>query len=63
LRHEGPWTLTMEAEGVCRPMVADSHLFEEEQDPDLDLHQSEKSDPDPDLHQSDEDLPYWVEDT
>ncbi len=37
--------------GSCRPVVADSHRFdEEERDPHQDLNQSEKSDPDP--HQS-----------
>jgi hypothetical protein len=35
-----PWRL-------CRPTVADSHLFEEEQDPDPP--QCEKLDPDPQL--------------
>ncbi len=28
------------------PVVADLHHFDEEQDPDPDLHQSERSDPD-----------------
>jgi hypothetical protein len=39
--HRGPWTLTVEAWRlkmepwrVCRPVVADSHHFDEEQDPD-----------------------------
>jgi hypothetical protein len=32
------WGLKMEALGVCRPLVADSHHFDEEQDPDLDPH-------------------------
>jgi hypothetical protein len=48
----GPWTFTMEAHRlktelwtVCRPVVADSHQFDEEQD--LDLHQNEISEPDP----------------
>jgi hypothetical protein len=47
-----PWTLKVEALSlrmepwrVCRPKVADSHHFDEEQDPDP--HLNEKSDPDP----------------
>ncbi len=42
----GPWTLTMEAwetqngAGVWKKVVADSHHFDEEQDPDL--HQSDR---------------------
>ncbi len=37
---------------VCKPVVANSHHFDEEQDPDPvpDLHLSEESDPEP--HQS-----------
>jgi hypothetical protein len=34
----------------CKPVVADSYHFDEEQDPDPYLHQSDMSDPDP--HQS-----------
>ncbi len=37
----GPWTLTVEARAlqmeprmICRPLLADSHQFDEEQDPD-----------------------------
>ncbi len=45
----------MKPRRVCRPVVADSHHFHEEQDPDPHLserldedpHQSEKLDPDP----------------
>ncbi len=37
--------LKMEPRRVCRPVVADLHHFDEEQDPDP--HQSEKSGPDP----------------
>ncbi len=33
--------------------MADSHYFDEEQDPDPDPHLSEKSDPDPASHKSD----------
>jgi hypothetical protein len=47
----GPWTLKMEAWSlkmepwmVCEPVVADSHLWDEKQDPDP--HQFEKMDPD-----------------
>jgi hypothetical protein len=36
--------LKMEQRRVCRPVVADLHHFDEEQDPDP--HQSEKSGPD-----------------
>ncbi len=43
----------LNAEVVCRPVVADSHNFDEEQDPDPDSHVSEKSDPDPAFHKSD----------
>jgi hypothetical protein len=51
--HAGPWTHSMEAcrikkivpWRVCRPLVADSHHFDEEQDPDP--HIGEKSDLDP----------------
>jgi hypothetical protein len=43
----GPWTLTMETWRVFRPVVADSHHFDEEQDPGPDTSESEKSDPDP----------------
>ncbi len=38
-----PWTL-LEAWMVCRPVVADSHHFDENPDPD----ECEKLDPDPD---------------
>jgi hypothetical protein len=38
---------------VYRPVVADSHHFDEEQDPDPDPQKSEKSDPDPASHKSD----------
>jgi hypothetical protein len=41
------WRLKMEPWRVCRQVVADSHHFVEEQDPDP--HQSEKSDQDPQL--------------
>jgi hypothetical protein len=61
-----PWTLTMEVERlkmeslrVCRPVVADSHHFDEEQDPDP--HLSEKLDPD--LYESDPDPQPWVKNT
>jgi hypothetical protein len=40
----------MEPWMVCRPMVADLHHFDEEQDPGP--HHSEESDPDPDPQQS-----------
>jgi hypothetical protein len=63
---EGPWTLTLEvrrltmdAGRICRPVVADPHLFGEEQDPDPNPHQSGKLDRnkkrDPDPHQRDPD--------
>ncbi len=39
------WPLKMEPWSVCRQVVADSHHFDEEQDPDPDPHESEKSDP------------------
>jgi hypothetical protein len=64
--HWGPWTLTIEEcilKGepwrICRPMVPDSHHFEEKQNPDpdpkphhsgKDSHQSEKRDLDLDPH-------------
>jgi hypothetical protein len=55
---EEPWTLTMETWPlkmepwrVCRPVVADSHHFYEEQDPDPDPRQSEKSDTEPPLNE------------
>jgi hypothetical protein len=41
------WGLKMRRAGSCRPMVADLHHCDEEQDPDPDPHQSEHSDPDP----------------
>jgi hypothetical protein len=37
--------LKMEPWQVYRPVVADSHRFDEEQDPDPDPHSSEKLDP------------------
>jgi hypothetical protein len=37
----------MEPWRLCRPVVADSHHFVEEQDPGPDSHASEKLDPDP----------------
>jgi hypothetical protein len=37
----------MEPRRVFRPVVADFHQFDEEQDPDLDKQLSEKFDPDP----------------
>ncbi len=39
--------LKMDAGRVCRPVVADSHHLEEEEDPDPDLRGSEKLDPGP----------------
>ena len=39
-----------------RRVAADSHHFDQEQDPDL--HRGEKSDPD--LHQDDADLQQWL---
>jgi hypothetical protein len=48
-----PWRLTKEPGKVCRPVVADSHHFDEEPDPDqtkkpdADPHQSERQDPKP----------------
>jgi hypothetical protein len=39
--HKGAWRLKMETWRVCRPVVADSHHFDE-QDPDLDPQLSEK---------------------
>ncbi len=38
------WSLKMEPWMVCEPVVADSHLWDEKQDPDP--HQFEKMDPD-----------------
>ncbi len=43
----GPWTPKMEAWRVCRPVAANSHHLNEEQDPDANPHWSEKLDPDP----------------
>jgi hypothetical protein len=40
------WRIKMEPWRVCRTVVADSHHFDEEQDPDPDPHLSEKLDPD-----------------
>ncbi len=42
------WRLKIEPWRVCRPVNADLHhfVFDEEQDPDPEPHQSEKSDPD-----------------
>jgi hypothetical protein len=39
----------MEPWSVCRPVAAESHRFDEKEDPDPgpDLQQNEKSDPDP----------------
>ncbi len=37
------WRLSMEPGRVCSPLVAGSHYFDEELDPDP--HQNEKSDP------------------
>jgi hypothetical protein len=53
--HNGGLDAQMEAWRICRPVVADSHHFYEEQDPDphqseklvADPHQSGKLDPDP----------------
>jgi hypothetical protein len=42
------WRLNMEPRRVYRPVVADSHHFDEEQDPYP--HESEKLNPDPDQH-------------
>jgi hypothetical protein len=39
------WRFKMKPRRVCRAVVADSHHFDEKQDPDPDL--SEKLDPDP----------------
>ncbi len=42
--HGGPWTLVVEAQKepwrVGRPLMADWHPFDDEQDPNLDPHQS-----------------------
>ncbi len=46
---------------VCRPMVADLHHLDEEEDPGP--HQSEKSDPEPDPQQSEKRDPYPDPDT
>ena len=43
------WMLKMEPWNVCRTMVADSHHFEEELDPDPDPRESRKLDQDPDI--------------
>jgi hypothetical protein len=40
------WRLTNEPWRACRPVVADLHHFDEEQDPDPDSHLNEKLDPD-----------------
>jgi hypothetical protein len=45
-----PWRLKMEPWRACKPVVADSHDFDEEQDPNP--HQSEKPDLDPEPHRS-----------
>ncbi len=62
--HGESWTLVMEAWWLKmepwrfgRQMVADWHHFYEEQDPNLDPHQSKKRDPDP--HQSDNDQQHY----
>ncbi len=39
---------------ICRPVVADPHLFGEEQDPDPNPHQSGKLDRDPGAHQTEQ---------
>jgi hypothetical protein len=41
------WRIKMEPWRFCRPIVADSHRFDEVQDPDPDPQKSEKLDPDP----------------
>jgi hypothetical protein len=41
------WRLKMEVWRVCRPVVADSHHLQEQNQ---DLHRSEKLDPDPNPH-------------
>ncbi len=40
------WRLKMEQWRASRPVVADSHYYDEEQDPDTHQHQSCKLDPD-----------------
>jgi hypothetical protein len=40
--HKEAWRLKTEPWRVCRPVVQDSHDFDEEQDPDPDLHLREK---------------------
>ncbi len=56
--HNGVLGAQIRAMGVCRPMVADSHHFEQ-QDSDPDPHQNDNSDPDP--HQSKETETYQRE--
>jgi hypothetical protein len=41
------WRIRIEPWRFCRPVLADSHHFDEEQDPDLDPHYREKLDPNP----------------
>jgi hypothetical protein len=41
------WRLKTEPWMIYRPAVADSHHFDDEQDPDPDPHLSERLDPDP----------------
>ncbi len=45
---------------VYRTLVADSHHFDENQDPDPDQHFSEKLDPAPDPNESDADPQPWL---
>ncbi len=45
--HNGGVEAQMKPWRVSLPVVADSHHFDEEQDPDADPHQSDKSDPEP----------------
>ncbi len=55
--HNGGLEAQMEAWRVWRPVVADSHHFYEEQDPDP--HQSEKLDPDPHWGEKLDPDPHW----
>jgi hypothetical protein len=44
--HKEAWRLKMEPWRIYRPLIADSHHSDEEQDAALDQHLSEKLDPD-----------------
>ncbi len=52
------WSRKMEPWRVYRPVVADSHNFDEEQDLDPDPHENEKLDLDPDPRKSERLDPY-----